>query len=42
MKITHIMPLKLILENQYDQLTYTEILGELPQHENIRGENYYK
>jgi transposase len=34
--------IKLILVNHYDQLTSTEIAGELPLHENIRGENYYK
>jgi hypothetical protein len=34
--------IKLILENHYDQLIPTEISGELPQHENIRGEDYYQ
>jgi len=34
--------IKTILENKYDQLTNTELLTEIPQHENIRGENYYK
>jgi transposase len=34
--------IKLILENQYDQLTPTEILVDLPQHENIRGRHYYQ
>jgi transposase len=33
---------KTILENKYDQLTYTELLSEIPQHENIRGENYFQ
>jgi len=34
--------IKTILENKYDQLTYKELLTEIPQHENIRGENYYQ
>jgi len=34
--------IKTILENRYDQLEPTELLPELPHHENIRGENYYK
>jgi transposase len=34
--------IKTILENKYDQLTYTELSTEIPQHENIRGENYYQ
>jgi transposase len=34
--------IKTILENQYDQLASTEQLSELPQHENIRGEHYYR
>lgn len=34
--------IKTILENKYDQLTYTELSKEIPQHENIRGENYYQ
>jgi transposase len=34
--------IKLILENHYDQLVPTEGPGELPQHENIRGEDYYQ
>jgi transposase len=34
--------IKLILENHYDQLIPTETPGELPQHENIRGEDYYQ
>jgi len=34
--------IKIILENQYDQLIPTEISSELPKHENIRGESYYK
>jgi transposase len=34
--------IRTILENKYDQLTNTELLTEIPQHENIRGENYYK
>ena len=34
--------IKTILENKYDQLTYTELFAEIPQHENIRGENYYQ
>jgi transposase len=34
--------IKIILENKYDQLTYPELLKEIPQHENIRGENYYQ
>jgi transposase len=34
--------IKVILENQYDQLTQTELSSEIPLHENIRGENYYQ
>lgn len=34
--------IRTILENKYDKLTNTELLTEIPQHENIRGENYYK
>jgi len=34
--------IKTILENKYDQLTYAELLTEIPPHENIRGENYYQ
>lgn len=34
--------IKTILENKYDQLAYAELLAEMPQHENIRGENYYQ
>ena len=34
--------IKIILENQYDQLISTEASSGLPQHENIRGEEYYK
>jgi transposase len=34
--------IKTILENKYDQLTYAELLTEIPLHENIRGENYYQ
>jgi hypothetical protein len=34
--------IKGILENQYDQLTQTELSSEIPLHENIRGENYYQ
>jgi transposase len=34
--------IKTILENKYDQLTYTELSMDIPQHENIRGENYYQ
>jgi hypothetical protein len=34
--------IKSILENQYDQLAPAEVLGELPRHENIRGEDYYQ
>jgi transposase len=34
--------IKTILENKYDQLTYAELLAEIPLHENIRGENYYQ
>jgi transposase len=34
--------IKSILENKYDLLSCTELLTEIPQHENIRGENYYQ
>jgi hypothetical protein len=34
--------IKSILENKYDLLSYTELLTDIPQHENIRGENYYQ
>jgi transposase len=34
--------IKTILENKYDQLIYKELLTDIPQHENIRGENYYQ
>ena len=34
--------IKTILENKYDQLTYAELLTDIPPHENIRGENYYQ
>lgn len=34
--------IKSILENKYDMLTYDELMAEMPQHENIRGENYYQ
>jgi len=34
--------IKTILENKYDQLTYTELSKEIPHHDNIRGENYYQ
>jgi hypothetical protein len=34
--------IKTILENKLDQEAYTELLTEIPQHENIRGENYYQ
>jgi len=34
--------IKSILENQLDQLKKTEVSTEIPQHENIRGENYYQ
>jgi len=34
--------IKTILENKYDMLTYAELASEVPEHENIRGENYYQ
>ncbi len=34
--------IKTILENKYDQLINTELSMDIPQHENIRGENYYQ
>ena len=34
--------IKSILENKYDFLTYVELTSEIPDHENIRGENYYR
>ena len=34
--------IKAILENRYDELPETELVSELPLHENIRGENYYQ
>jgi transposase len=34
--------IKSILENRYDMLSYEELLAEMPEHENIRGENYYQ
>jgi len=34
--------IKTILENKYDMLIYAEITTEIPNHENIRGENYYQ
>jgi len=34
--------IKTILENKYDMLTYSELASEVPEHENIRGENYYQ
>ena len=34
--------IKTILENKLDQEVYTELLTEIPPHENIRGENYYQ
>jgi len=34
--------IKTILENKFDQIAYAELLSEIPQHENIRGENYYQ
>jgi len=34
--------IKTILENKYDFLTYVELTSEIPDHENIRGENYYR
>jgi hypothetical protein len=34
--------IKTILENKYDMLTYVEIVTEIPNNENIRGENYYQ
>jgi len=34
--------IKTILENKYDQLINTELAMDIPQHENIRGENYYQ
>lgn len=34
--------IKTILEKKLDQEAYAELLTEIPQHENIRGENYYQ
>jgi hypothetical protein len=34
--------IKSILENEYDKLPIPEKPSELPNHENIRGENYYQ
>jgi hypothetical protein len=34
--------IKSILENKYDMLSYDELMAEIPDHENIRGENYYQ
>lgn len=34
--------IKSILENKYDMLSYDELMAEMPEHENIRGENYYQ
>ncbi len=34
--------IKSILENKFDMLTYAEITSDIPDHENIRGENYYQ
>ena len=42
MKTTLTILLKQYWKTNYDQLSYTELLTEIPQHENIRGENYYQ
>lgn len=34
--------IKTILENKYDMITYAEITADIPDHENIRGEQYYQ
>ena len=34
--------IKSILENKYDMISYAEITADIPNHENIRGEEYYQ